>query len=471
MKNSEYWHRRMISLENTQYKKNIEYFEELERIYQRAIWGTELDLSKWYLRFAKNNEISMAEAKRRLNTKELEEFKWLVADYIKYGKENAINHQWMKELENASARYHISRLESLKLQMQNHIEVLIGMQEDGITDLMRNHLENGYYQTIFELQKGFGVGTVFSRLDRQMIGKVLQKPWAADGANFSERIWKQREQLVNDVYNRLVQGIICGQHPNKIVKGMAEKFNVRKSAAKNLILTESAYFRSEAQKQAYKELGVKEFEIDAALDSRTCSVCGDMDGKHMPLSDHIPGVTSPPFHPRCRCCTVPFFDDDIQNELEAMTGRSSRNTETGKTEIVNDMTYAAWRKKFIDVPKDKAYNKFKEEAQNIILSQYAVKLNKGQQDKHIPGTNNYIDGRSILTADPEELIRLYAGKGYFFQKRNGDWKERTWFRHNGIIGIYKNPSGVSMPTDKGIMHYSKKNGIHIIPADPKGEWK
>ena len=40
-----------------------------------------------------------------------------------------------------------------------------------------------------------------------------------------------------------------------------------------------------------------------------------------------------------------------------------------------------------------------------------ITINKGQQDKHIPGTNNYIKGRSILTANPDELIKNYTGKG------------------------------------------------------------
>lgn len=50
-------------------------------------------------------------------------------DYIKYGKENKIDGQWEKQLENASARFHISRLETLKLQTQQ-LELLFGNQLD-----------------------------------------------------------------------------------------------------------------------------------------------------------------------------------------------------------------------------------------------------------------------------------------------------------------------------------------------------
>ena len=50
-----------------------------------------------------NNGVSMAEARKLLNNKELEEFRWDVDDYIRYGQENAVNQQWMKQLENASS--------------------------------------------------------------------------------------------------------------------------------------------------------------------------------------------------------------------------------------------------------------------------------------------------------------------------------------------------------------------------------
>ena len=41
-------------------------------------------------------------------------------------------------------------------------------------------------------------------------------------------------------------------------------------------------------------------------------------------------------------------------------------------------------------------------------------INQGKQDKHIIGSNNYIDGKSYLTISKkkaQELINQYAGKG------------------------------------------------------------
>lgn len=134
------------------------------------------------------------------------------------------------------------------------------------------------------------------------------------------------------------------------------------------------------------------------------------------------------------------------------------------------MKYREWKAKYIDEPKEKEYNEFKEQVHKDIKNNYNLSVNQGQQDKHIPGANNYIEGRSILTADPEKLIDMYAGKGFFFRKRNGEWKERTWFKHSDIIGLYITPNGRSVETSNGIIHYSKRKGLHVVPANPKGDY-
>lgn len=108
--------------------------------------------------------------------KELAELKWDVNQYIQYGQENAINGTWVKQLENASARFHISRLEALKLQTQQSIEVMFGNQLDSIDNTMRNVYKSGYYHTAYEIQKGVGVGWDFSALDDKQISKVINKP-------------------------------------------------------------------------------------------------------------------------------------------------------------------------------------------------------------------------------------------------------------------------------------------------------
>lgn len=347
MKSSEYWKKRFEQMEQAQHEKGIRCYEEIEKQYRRAQREIEGKIASWYQRFAANNGITMQEARKMLVGRDLKEFRWDVQDYIRYGKENAKNGAWMKQLENASARYHVSRLEALKLQMQQSIETLFGNQLDGIDAVMRDIYIDGYYHTAFEIQRGTGIGWNFATLDDRKIGKVINSPWAADGKNFSERIWGNRQKLVNELNTELTRNIILGQDPQKAIDAIAKKMNTSKSNAGRLVMTEEAFFSSAAQKDCFEELDVERYEIVATLDSLTSEICQEMDGKNFPVSQWEVGTTAPPFHVWCRTTTVPYFDDEF-----GRIGQRAARGENGKTYYVPaDMTYKEWKKEFVDGDK------------------------------------------------------------------------------------------------------------------------
>ena len=348
----EYWEERFADLEEAQSERGAEYFAELEKQYKRASASVQRDIERWYARFADNNEISIQEARKLLSGNDLEEFRWNVMDYIEKGRTLNISDQWARQLENASARVHISRLEAIKLQMQNHVEVLYGNEMDEFSEVMREIYTEGYYHTAYEIQKGFNIGYDLMRLDSNKVEKVLSRPWAADGSNFSDRIWKQKSQLVSELHNNLTQAIMRGQNPHAVTEAIAKRFNVSRGQAGRLVMTESAFFNSASNRDCYKDLGVEQFEILATLDKHTSDICQSLDGKVFPMSEYAIGVTAPPFHVWCRTTTVPFFDD----EFELGSERTARD-EDGKTYYVpSDMKYEDWKNTFVDGGSKKDLN-------------------------------------------------------------------------------------------------------------------
>ena len=347
MKNSAYWQERFKLLEQSQNQRGMKCYADIEKQYRQAQKQLEGQIAAWYQRFASNNGVTIQEARKMLNAKELAELKWNIQDYIRYGKENAINGTWVKQLENASARFHISRLGALKLQTQQSLEVMFGNQLDSIDTTMRNVYKYGYYHTAYEIQKGVGVGWGFSTLDDKQISKVINKPWAVDGKNFSERIWGNRQKLVNELNTELTRNIILGQDPQKAIDAISKKMNTSKNVAGRLVMTEEAFFNSAAQKDCFAELDVEQFEIVATLDSHTSEICRDMDGKHFPMTQWEIGATAPPFHVWCRSTTVPYFDDEFD-----LVGERAARGKDGKTYYVPaDMTYREWEKSFVNGDK------------------------------------------------------------------------------------------------------------------------
>lgn len=345
MKNSEYWKLRFEQLEQAQNGQGAAAFAEIEKQYKEAQKQIEGQIARWYQRFADNNGITLAQARQYLKGAALKEFQWDVQDYIKYGQDNALMGGWMKELENASAKYHISKLEALKIQTQQSLEVMFSKQMGTVTGAMGDIFESGYYHTAYELQKGFNIGWDIAGLDQSQIEKVLSKPWAVDGKNFSERIWTNKEKLISELHGELTQNIMLGADPQKAIDSLAKKMNTSKQNAGRLIMTEEAYFSSAAQRDCFNELDVEQYEIVATLDSHTSDICRSLDGKHFPMKDFQAGVTAPPFHVYCRSTTVPYFDEDFGDIGE----RAARDEETGKTYYIpNDMNYEDWKQTFVD---------------------------------------------------------------------------------------------------------------------------
>ena len=340
--NASYWAQRMKHMESALLDQSFSYVENMERQFAAAQAEIEKQIAAWYQRFAANNEITFADAKRLLNRDALAEFRWTVGEYIAHGQQNALDGAWVKQLENASARVHISRLEAIKLQIQQQAELLYANQLDFVDAAARRIYAGSYYGTAFELQRGLGVCWTMQGLNEGAITKILSRPWTADGQTFRDRCWTNKQALVHSVNTQLTQMIIRGEAPDRAIAAISKQFDVSKNKAGRLIMTESAYFSSAAQKDCYGELGVERYKIVASFDHDTCALCGALDGKVFKMSEYQVGLTAPPFHPWCRCCTAPYFED-----MEGIGERWTRNADGTTQKVPANTTFEEWKKRFV----------------------------------------------------------------------------------------------------------------------------
>ncbi|MDH6371772.1 SPP1 gp7 family putative phage head morphogenesis protein [Paenibacillus sp. PastF-3] len=389
MKSEAYWSKRMEQLNESLLNKGVPFTKAMNKEYRKAQISVQTDVNNFYQRFADNNGIvSLSAAKQVLKAGELKEFKWTVEDYIARGKENAIDQRWMEELENASIRVRVTRLESIQLQMKQHVEELSAKRLTGTTELLGNVYKDGYYRSIFELEKGIGIGASFSKLDKRQLEAILSAPWAPDGSNFSSRIWTDRVRLNGELRNIFTQGLIRGDTSKQMIQQLQDRMGVSEKAATRLILTESAYFAGQSRLAGYKELGVEEYRFTATLDNRTSAKCQDMDGKVFAISDAVVNVNYPPLHAHCRSTTIPHYDDNIK-------ARVARD-EDGKTETIpEDINYKEWAEKYApEATETVSVETPSKQAPETLLPTIEI---PGGPRKDIP-----IPEKSIYTLEPEK---------------------------------------------------------------------
>ena len=407
-KSSEYWARRYKLIEQACHDISLDYLEEMEKKYRDAEQTIQAKINAWYGRFAVNNNISMSEARKWLNDKELDELKWNVEQYIKYGKQNAIDGKWEKELENASAKFHISRLEALRLECRQQIEQLTGGMTDDVDSVMQDTYREGYYRSLYEVQKGVSVGFDVAALDTNLVKRIVNKPWHIDGSDFSNSIWNNKAKLLGVIDKEISKMVLTGSSPEKTIRAIQNQMHTSKSNAQRLVLTESAYFTTRAQADSYGEFGVELYEVVGTLDKRTCDLCGSFDGKKFPVAEMEVGVNAPPFHPRCRCTTCPYDED---SDVFGVGTRAARD-ENGKTYYVpGDMTFNDWKNKFVDGGSKNGLKPI------VSSGSYKISDNvKVLNEYKVDGVTYKVDGRHVLSDSTEhekevaELVGNYLGE-------------------------------------------------------------
>ena len=398
MEHDKYWAERFEQLTEAELRKADDLSAEMVKEYRQTAQDLNDDIQRWYARFAAENKMSLAEARRVLTGRELAEFRWTVDEYIKYAKKADLSEAYIQKLKNASARVHIDRLEAIRMQMAQHIEKLAAKGNARLTDVLRDIYPDAQMRTAYEVQKKKGFEP-FARIPEADVDRILKKPWVSDGLNFSDRIWRDKERLLNTLQGELTRGLIRGEPYGKIAQRIAGRMGVARSAAARLVETEAAFFSSRGQLDAFRDLGVEQYEFVATLDSRTSETCREMDGKVLPLSEFKPGITAPPLHCHCRSTTCPYFDDEF---TEGET-RPARDPETGKTvQVDSKLTYENWKSIFVD--KTQTLDEWKE--------------NVASQATNAPGTlnaaaqNGTINVEQELRANATKLQATMSGTDY-----------------------------------------------------------
>ncbi|MDY5795467.1 MAG: minor capsid protein [Fusobacterium gastrosuis] len=339
----EYWVKRFEEEEIRNSKASFKELQIAKKQYRNSIDKINDELRLLHSKYAVENNLSYQDAQKLLTSSEKKKLKLSLEEYIKLGEEQNINFDPNVEklLVQTSSEVHISRLEALKSNLQAELDVLYSGIERGLGNHFNDIINESYARTSYLVQSMSGAYAVIDAINQDLVNKIIFKPWTSDGVNWSNRLWKQKDKLVDEVHTALTQSLILGDDINTLVDKVATRLDVGYSRVANLLLTESAAYHSKATELCYKDLEVEKYEILATLDSRTSNICQGMDGKIFDRKDYKVGVTAPPFHCRCRTTTIPYFEEMTEDET-----RAARTENNNPVEEKAAMKYGEWREKY-----------------------------------------------------------------------------------------------------------------------------
>ncbi|MDO5785919.1 MAG: minor capsid protein, partial [Eubacteriales bacterium] len=299
MNSRAYWVKRTLQAKQAEIDKDEQLCEKLAAEYDTLKKSIDDEIAAFYGRYATNEGITMAEAKKRLSNVELENFRMSLDEF----KAKALEGGYDKELNEIYLRSRISRLQALQTQIDMMVQGMYQDQHDALSDRLEACYTDTYYQTVYQIQDMSGVYTSFAHIDEAVLNKALTTPWLE--SDFSSRVWSNRDKLIDELHTVLAQAFVRGDSLDKVSRLLAKRMDVSKSRADALVQTEAGHIAEQATLDGYHECDTKEYRYLATLDIKTCKICGPLDDRVFPVSEAQPGVNYPLMHTRCRCTTVP----------------------------------------------------------------------------------------------------------------------------------------------------------------------
>ena len=377
-KPSTYWDKRALRRLTEAEKQGEAYSKRIQKIYDRANKNIQRDIENIYANYSKATGMDVQSLKTLLTKTQTEKL-W-----------DELRAKGLDKYVKGNYKARITRLEQLQAQIYAKAKEVYPQELKEQTDCFKGVLNDSYYKAIYDAQMGTGWDFAFSTLDDNLVKAVMSEAWS--GKNYSRRIWGNTDILAETVSEIIGGALLSGQSYAKTSRQIRDRFGVAKYYADRLVRTECNYFHNQADAMAYEEMDVEKYVFVAVLDTRTSTICQNLDNKAIDLKEKQVGVNYPPMHVNCRSTTRAYMG----TEIEATLKRRARNPITNENEIIDNMSYKDWYNSKVKAHGqgdiDKAFKKSKykfdkkEFVKNNDYSQYSRYVERLKNSPYLPKT-------------------------------------------------------------------------------------
>lgn len=295
----DYWKRREDEARENTIKDEERYNRELEEIYKQMFDEIEKDINDFFTKYAKQESISITEAKKRVSKLDMVKYERKAKKYV---AERDFSEQANEEMRIYNLTMKVNRLEMLKANIG--LELVNGYQD------LEDYLGRALNETVRkEIKRQAGILGETAGDNKKYADSIVNASFL--NATWSERIWNNQEQLKHELHKTLSRGLIQGRNPIELARELRKTRDVSVYDAERLLRTEMCRVQIAASLREIKANGFTQYVFLADdRGSRTCEVCQSMNGRTFKIEDGRIGVNLPPLHPNCRCSVAGHIDDD-----------------------------------------------------------------------------------------------------------------------------------------------------------------
>ena len=431
-----YWENRQAQMmyEYMEYAEKVS--QEIADIYAKASTHLSLKTDRIYKKFKDKNNLTDKDAIKLLNTlKDRTDI-----GELKKALKKSRNTAFLAKIESGAYKARIERLENLQSEIDRMMQQVFEQEKKVTTSHYVDLATNSYYREIYNVQRQVGFQFSFSAVDPEAVNMLLKSKWS--GLNYSERIWKNTQNLARDVKEQMIIGLLTGKRQEEMAREIAIRYATGAFEARRLVRTESNFVNGQMQLAAYEECGAEKYEFVATLDLRTSAQCRELDGKVFLVKDAMPGNNMNPMHPFCRSTTIIHLDDTVLEGLQ----RRARNPITGENELVPaDLNYQEWY-------KNSVFNNSKAQNAEQMIKNRSYDKKQFEKYKEVIGKNIWKNLVDFQQMKYNQVKRYWLLQGYAKAVEKGDIHVLTGFK------VYEK---VALDVEKNIIGITTSEGTKI----------
>lgn len=222
------------------------------------------------------------------------------------------------------------------VQLFNEINIILEKLGQKTEQLVTKNLKILFKNTVLNdayfMEQLVDKPTNLTILNSKRMDELIKHPWS--GLPYSERIWKDVDQMKLTLKEQLTQSMILGESPKKLSKRINEKLGNSAYNASRLARTEVISLGARTQEEFAKDNDdlVQGMKWTACIDTRTSKICLSQNGQVKTVEEWNKSDRKIPCHPNCRCSYVMEVKDKykIDKKVESFEDWTKRKRENGE---------------------------------------------------------------------------------------------------------------------------------------------
>lgn len=177
-----------------------------------------------------------------------------------------------------------------------------------------------------------GISTKLKKVDDKTLDKIIDKK--IDGLKYSDRLYNNKQEVAKRLKQNIKDLIEGNMTVNQIKETISKTYNLNAYNTKRLVSNEISRVNEAINDQWINDNKLVEYVMwCATLENKTCSICGELDGKVWKKTEKHPTPLEDS-HIGCRCCLVPLLNKDY---------RPSQRLDNETKDNIGWQTYKEWQ--------------------------------------------------------------------------------------------------------------------------------